>query len=107
MAIFRFKVLADRKWPPLTTQQRERNSMDTTSPDLRFLLDANLIHALSDVYLSLFPQIRTVGPIAERSLDCLFKTMLCIFEEHGPGHSHEPKNHFRIPGSHEKLPFTL
>jgi hypothetical protein len=59
--------------------------METTSPDLKFLLDANLVHALSDVYVSIFPRIKTVGPIAERSLESLFKTMLCIFEEHGPG----------------------
>jgi hypothetical protein len=58
--------------------------MDTIS-DLKTFLDANILLALSDVYLSLFLQIESVGPIAERLLDWLFKTMLCIFEVHCPG----------------------
>ncbi len=80
--------------------------MDTTSPDLKFLLDASLVHALSDVYFSLFPQIKTVGTIAEGSLECLFKTMLCIFEEHGPGTPYAPKDHI-FDCQSAKPPLTL
>jgi hypothetical protein len=68
----------------VSSSSNQPNSMDTTS-DLQTFLDANILLALSDVYLSLFPQTKIVGAIAERSLDSLFKTMLCIFEVHGPG----------------------
>lgn len=72
----------------LWSQQREKpsNAGEATAPDLRHLLDANLVPTLSEVYRIVFAQLRTVGVALEPRLISLFKTLLCIFEEYAPGY---------------------
>jgi hypothetical protein len=81
-------ILFSRKLSDDLIQQKDRpqNSAEWTAPDLRLLLGANLVQILSDIYQNVFGHLRTVGKPVEVCLSSLLKTMLCVFEEHPPGH---------------------